>query len=99
MQGKGHKPMAAELIRQRLAAAESPDRLVTNAEQGLAEALFNIAGLLNQQGATDLALLYGRLSLYMHPDFDFGQMLLGEVLQNQERSAAAIEAYRAGEYG
>ncbi len=84
----------AKLIRRRLDAAESPGRLVDNAEQGLAEALFNIAGLLNQQGATDLGLLYARLSLYMHPDFDFGQMLLGEVLQNQDRSAAAITAYR-----
>jgi tetratricopeptide (TPR) repeat protein len=83
----------AKLIRRRLGAAESPARLVDNAEQGLAEALFNIAGLLNQQGATDLALLYAQLSLYMHEDFAFGRMLLGEILTNQGRSDAAIAAY------
>jgi tetratricopeptide (TPR) repeat protein len=83
----------ADLIAKRVSSAGSPAPLVANAEQGLAEALFNVAGLLNQQGATDLALLYAQLSLYMHEDFAFGRMLLGEILTNQGRSDAAIAAY------
>ena len=67
--------------------------LLRRPEDGIAEALFNIASLLNQQGAKDLALLYTRLSLYMRPSFDFGRVLLAEILQRQERADAAISAY------
>jgi len=84
----------AELIRERVASEDTPAPLVADAEQGMAEALFNVAGLLNQQGATDLALLYAQLSLYMHQDFAFGRMLLGEILTSQDRAEAAIAAYR-----
>ena len=84
----------AELIRARVTSDDTPSPLVADAEQGLAEALFNVAGLLNQQGARDLALLYAQLSLYVHDEFAFGRMLLGEILASQGRSEAAIAAYR-----
>jgi tetratricopeptide (TPR) repeat protein len=85
---------SGETILARLEGDTPAKPLVASAEDGLAEALFNVAGLLSQQNAHDLALLYARLSLYMRPGFDFGQMLLGEILQGQGRSDAAIRAYR-----
>lgn len=85
--------MTARAIRARLDTKEVPPRLVENPSQGIAEALFNVAGLLNREGATDLALLYSRLSLYIHPEFGFGRMLLGEILENQQRHEHAIRTY------
>jgi tetratricopeptide (TPR) repeat protein len=84
-----------EIALERLQAQGTPGPLIETARQGAAEALFNMAGLLDQEGASDLALVYARMALFLRPDFEVGQILLGEVLQSQERGAAAIEVYRA----
>ncbi len=72
----------------------TPDPLVSTAGEGAAEALFNLAGLLNQEGASDLALVYDRMALRLRPDFPIGKILLGEVLSAQNRAQAAVEVYR-----
>lgn len=83
-----------DVMRQRLLGGDPEGRPVATAQQGMAEALFNLAGLLNQQGARELALIHARLALYVRPEFDFGRMLLAEILENQQRGAAALDAYR-----
>ena len=72
----------------------APAPLVSTAAEGAAEALFNLAGLLNQEGANDLALVYDRLALRLRPDFPIGKILLGEVLSAQNRPEAAVAVYR-----
>ncbi|MBK1670744.1 hypothetical protein CKO28_22245 [Rhodovibrio sodomensis] len=72
----------------------APAPLVSSAAEGAAEALFNLAGLLNQEGASDLALVYDRMALRLRPDFPIGRILLGEVLSAQNRPEAAIDVYR-----
>src|SRR3546814_2552992 len=61
----------------------------------MAEVLFNLAGLLSQEQADDAALIHLHQALVLKPDFVLAQVLLGEILQKQERSADAIAAYRA----
>ena len=60
---------------ERLAAGVKPPFLVANAAEGVSEALFNIASTMTRQNSAQLALIYGRLSIYLKPDFDLAQML------------------------
>src|SRR3546814_4241424 len=73
---------------------ESPVE-VQSATDGMAEVLFNLAGLLSQEQADDAALIHLHQALVLKPDFVLAQVLLGEILQKQERSADAIEIGRA----
>ncbi|WP_193367382.1 tetratricopeptide repeat protein [Pelagibius marinus] len=72
---------------------ESPVE-VAGATDGMAEVLFNLAGLLSQEQADDAALVYLHQALALRPDFIMAQVLQGEILQKQDRSRAAIAAYR-----
>jgi tetratricopeptide (TPR) repeat protein len=72
---------------------ESPAE-VASATDGMAEVLFNLAGLLSQEQADDAALIHLHQALALKPDFILAQVLLGEVLQKQGRSREAIAAYR-----
>ncbi|HMA16684.1 MAG: tetratricopeptide repeat protein [Bacteroidota bacterium] len=68
---------------------------VASATDGMAEVLFNLSGLLSQENADDAALIHLHQALALKPDFVLAQVLLGEILQKQGRSEAAIAAYRA----
>ncbi len=68
--------------------------VLSDATHGMAEALFNLASLLSQEGAEDVALVHVHLALRLNPNFTIARVLLGEILQGQERSAEAIAAYR-----
>ena len=72
---------------------ESPPE-VTAASDGMAEVLFNLAGILNQEQADDAALVYLQQGLVLRPNFLMAQVLLGDILQRQGRSREAIAAYR-----
>ncbi len=73
---------------------ESPAE-VASATDGMAEVLFNLAGLLSQEQADDAALVHLQQALALKPDFILAQVLLGEILQKLGRSQEAIAAYRA----
>src|SRR3546814_8010643 len=73
---------------------ESPVE-VQSATDGMAEVLFNLAGLLSQEQADNAAPIHLHQALVLKPDFVLAQVLLGEILQKQERSADDIAAYRA----
>ena len=68
---------------------------VPDARAGVAEVFFNFASLLEQEQAQDLALVTLQMTLRLQPDFAMARVLLGEILQQQDRGAAAIAAYRS----
>ena len=72
-----------------------PAPVLATPREGMAEALFNVAGLLNQQGVQDLGLIYTRMALYLRPDYPIAQVLAGEILEHEGRPAEAIAAYEA----
>lgn len=72
-----------------------PPAEVRNARGGMAEALFNIASLLAQERADLLALAHIHLALRLRPDFPVAQILMGEILQGQDRGEKAIVAYKS----
>ncbi|MHA1153469.1 MAG: tetratricopeptide repeat protein [Alphaproteobacteria bacterium] len=80
---------------QRVDAGEVPEPEVANAAEGVAEALFNLASLLSKERAEEIALIHAHLALRLKPDFSIARILIGEILQSQNRSREAIAAYRA----
>ncbi len=79
----------------RAQAGRAAQPVLAEATHGMAEALFNLASLLSQEGAGDVALAHVHLALRLRPDFEIARVLLGEILQGQGRGAEAIAAYRA----
>ena len=79
---------------ERLAKGVKPALLAANAVEGVAEALFNIASTMTQQNSAQLALIYGRLSIYLREDFDLAQMLVAGILESMNRNDDAIAIYR-----
>jgi tetratricopeptide (TPR) repeat protein len=79
---------------ERIAAGTKPKPLVASATDGMADALFNLASLLSQERADELALVHAHVALWLQPDFELTYMLIGEVLQGQERRSEAVTVYR-----
>ena len=52
----------------RLSRGEKPAPIVASPRDGMAEALFDLASALNQEGAGDMALMYGRIALHLRGD-------------------------------
>lgn len=68
---------------------------VATVRDGVAEALYNLALALSERGATDAALVYGRLALDLRPAFPTAQILVGDVLESLGRLAEANGIYEA----
>ncbi|MFA7429181.1 MAG: tetratricopeptide repeat protein [Rhodospirillaceae bacterium] len=68
---------------------------ISNARQGLAEALYGAASSVMQSGAVDTAQMFARLSLMLDPEFPYGQMLVADILVAQGRWEAAAALYDA----
>jgi tetratricopeptide (TPR) repeat protein len=79
----------------RIAAGKVPAKLVDTPQKGAAEALFDLASLLNQRETMDASLIYARLALELEPDFPLAQLLAGEIRDDQGRTADALALYRA----
>ena len=76
-------------------SAEAPARLIATPAQGLAEAMFEIAGLAAAAGAPDTSLVATRLALMLRPDFPQAQFTLADILAARGQLDDARAAYRA----
>ncbi|WP_252181200.1 tetratricopeptide repeat protein [Azospirillum sp. B4] len=74
-------------------AKPHPTRVVANATEGLAEALFDVAAAINQEKVAEVALLYARLALHLDPSLAPARMLAGETLSEMDRDAEAAAEY------
>jgi tetratricopeptide (TPR) repeat protein len=79
----------------RIAKGTVPPRVIATPADGAAEAMFDLAGLLNLPETMDAALIYARLALDLAPHFALAQMLVGEIRDAQERPAEALSLYQA----
>ncbi|HEV2300587.1 MAG TPA: tetratricopeptide repeat protein [Stellaceae bacterium] len=73
----------------------TPRPVVDSAASGLAEALFDLASVLNQPETVDLALVYDRFALELRPDYALGQLLLADILSAEDRPAASLRVLGA----
>ena len=69
--------------------------LVSDAREGLAEALLGAAAALPQRNGGEASLIYARLALYLRDDLDSARFLIGEILEDSDRLEAAVDAYRS----
>lgn len=67
---------------------------VQNASLGVAQAFYDVAAGLRQETSRDTAIIYTRMALHLAPDFFAARQLLGELLEDDQQFARAIEEYR-----
>jgi tetratricopeptide (TPR) repeat protein len=65
-------------------------RPVASATDGIAEAYFTFAALLQAQDANDFSLVMLRLALDMRPDFAAARLLASDILSNQHHPLMAL---------
>lgn len=83
-------PALARIIR-----GEVPPRIIASPPDGIAEALFDLASILNQRETIDASLVYARLAIDLRPDFPLAQMLIAEIEEEQQHTTEALAIYRA----
>jgi tetratricopeptide (TPR) repeat protein len=79
----------------RLNRGEKPAPIVADPRQGIAEALFDIASALHQEGAGEMALMYGRIALHLRGDLPLARIMVGDILEQRGRHEDALTQYRA----
>ena len=72
-----------------------PRRIVASPQDGAAQALFDLASLLNRSQTIDASLIYTRLALELQPHYGLAQLLAGEIREEQHRTADALALYRS----
>jgi tetratricopeptide (TPR) repeat protein len=74
--------------------AAQPRPVVASPADGLAEALFDLASVLDAPETRDLALIYTRLALALAPDNGGAELLLGDILsaEGHPRQSLAVLA-------
>jgi Flp pilus assembly protein TadD len=68
----------------------TPLPLIGSAEDGLGEALFDLASVVNQPETTDLALLYDRCALDLRPHLAVAQLLLADILSGEDKPQESL---------
>ena len=79
----------------RLDTGGTPPQQVKTAADGLAQAVFDLAGVFRQQNAREMALIFGQLALWLRPEFPPAQILVGDILEVSDRPAAANAVYES----
>lgn len=76
------------------ASSKKTQKILSSANIGASEALFNIAATLRQGAAgIDLAHMFICLSIYENPKYDLAMLLLADILESREMYAEANEVY------
>jgi len=69
--------------------------LISSPQDGLAEAFFDLASIVNQPETLDLALLYARCAVELRPDLTLAQLLLSDVLSAENKPELSLEILSA----
>ena len=88
---QGSRLLAPSL--ERLKRGEKPAVEVSTATFGAAEAFFDVASSLRQQNASETGLVFGRLALWLRPDFPVAQVLVAGILEADNRLESANGVY------
>lgn len=70
-----------------------PLTAVTTPQDGMAEAMFSVAGALSADPSDEFALLHARLALHLRPDHADAILLTGRLLSQNRQYALADTAY------
>ena len=78
---------------QRVEKKRTPKPEIGSAGDGAAEALFSLAGSVQQQSSLQ-SIIFARLAIYLKPDFYIAKLLIAETLEGDRRFDDAIAIYR-----
>jgi len=84
----------ADPLAERLAQPAEKGPIIKTPVAGLAEAFFDLGSILQSENAGDQAKVFARMALELDPELDISRMLLGNIMQQRERCAEAIDMYR-----
>jgi tetratricopeptide (TPR) repeat protein len=87
-------PLPLEPAYAALEEGKAVEPVIDSTADGLAETFFDVAFLLQRQQARDMSLVLLRKAIYLKPDFPIARILLADTLAADNRSEAAIAAYR-----
>jgi tetratricopeptide (TPR) repeat protein len=87
-QNAGSELASAALAARSSGGATQPT--IRSPADGLAEAMFDLASVLNQAETIDLSLLYARFALNLRPQFGLAQLLLADVLSAQNKPEESL---------
>lgn len=77
----------------RITDGVTPDPLVRSVSDGAAETLLGLSRALFDQNSVELSLMYAQLAVYLAPQVDSIQLLIGGLLENLEQFEQAATAY------
>ncbi len=72
---------------------KKPGLIVNNASEGMAEVLYGLGDALRREGGMDIALIYLRIGLFLHPTLDEANDSLADVYERTGKHEEAIETY------
>ncbi len=78
----------------RLDSDDELERIISKPGDAFAEILFGFASLHAQEKAYDTGLVYANQALKLRPNYEEAKILVGEIMQTQGRSRAAIDLYK-----
>jgi tetratricopeptide (TPR) repeat protein len=84
--------LAESVAHGRLESSARP--LVATPEDGLAEAMFDLASVVNRSETADLALFYSRCALALRPHLAVAQLLLSDILAGEDKPQESLALLR-----
>ncbi|MEM7057239.1 MAG: tetratricopeptide repeat protein [Pseudomonadota bacterium] len=78
-----------------IAEGLKPEATIRTAEQGAAEVLFGVSGLLARGRNRLLGLAYARLAVYLDEELTRAQLLIAQLLEQDQQYELALSAYDA----
>ncbi len=95
LNGEEDSSAVVDAALKRLNSGTIPPRLIATPKDGAAEAMFDLASILNARETLDVALIHARLALYLKPDFAIAQLLVAEIADELDHHEEALTDYRA----
>ncbi len=66
---------------------------ISDVRQGVAEQLYALAGMLHGENVSAETQLYLRLALFLNPDMQDAKLILGSILEEQDKKRQAMALY------
>ncbi|MEM7211287.1 MAG: tetratricopeptide repeat protein [Pseudomonadota bacterium] len=82
-------------LSEEIAAGGEPSLMVASADQGAAEVLFGVSGLLARGRNRLIALAYSRLAVHLAADLTEAKLLIAQILDQDRQYELAVSAYDA----
>jgi len=88
-------PQSVTLMPDADGPGSAPEPLIRDTRDGVAETLFNLAGIYYDDRELAMALVHARLAEGLRPSYPMSTLLIGEILETQKRYGDALALYTA----